>query len=78
MTRPLPWQQPAAAPSRPPLIDVEEAAKRLGVSKMAIYRLIEGKQLRAYRIGRSFRIDPRDLAAFMDAASTIPKEPRRG
>jgi excisionase family DNA binding protein len=43
----------------------QEIADTLRVSNMTAYRLIHNGELTAHRIGRSFRIDPRDFADFM-------------
>lgn len=52
-----------------PMLDVNEVAARLGVSKMTVYRLATAGELRAFRIGRSVRIRPRDLAEYLRAAN---------
>jgi excisionase family DNA binding protein len=49
-----------------------EAAARLRVSKMTVYRLIHGGHLPAIQVGKAFRIRERDLAAFLEAA-TVPR-----
>jgi excisionase family DNA binding protein len=45
-----------------------------GVSRMTVYRLVSGQQLRARRIGRSLRIDLRDAEAYWRNANTIDWE----
>jgi excisionase family DNA binding protein len=42
-----------------------EIARLLRVSSMTTYRLIRTGVIPAHRVGRSFRIDPRDFADFM-------------
>ena len=48
------------------LINVEEAARRLGIGRSHIYRYIESGRLRSVRLGRSRRVSPRDLETFVD------------
>lgn len=55
----------------PNLLKIEACAERMNVSKMTVYRLIDEKQLTAYRIGRSFRVDEADLETYLEA-SKIP------
>lgn len=47
-----------------------EVARLLDVSPMTIYRLIGARELRAYRIGRSYRIRRDDFEAFMQEVDT--------
>jgi putative molybdopterin biosynthesis protein len=49
---------------------VEELAGRLRVSKMTIYRYIKAKRLKAYKIGKDFRIDKQEFERFLNAAKT--------
>ena len=49
------------------LLTVAEVAERLRVSTMTVYRLIKRDELPALRIGRSYRIDQSDLAAYLAA-----------
>lgn len=46
---------------------VRQAAKQLGVSVAKVYILCESGQLRHRRVGRSIRIQPQDLQAYMDS-----------
>jgi len=48
----------------------EELAKTLGVSVMTIYRYIKAKKLKAYKIGKEFRIDRVEFETFLRRAST--------
>jgi excisionase family DNA binding protein len=48
------------------LVTVAEAATLLRVSKMTVYRLIHTHAVPATRIGRSLRIQRRDLTEFLD------------
>ena len=47
---------PRPRPVREVFFTVEEAANMMRVSKMTVYRLIHGKELRAIKVIRSFRI----------------------
>ena len=47
------------------LLTRTETADRLAVSLRVVDRLIGEGELRCMRIGRSVRVDPRDLAAFI-------------
>lgn len=46
-----------------------EAADRLRVSKMTVYRLIHAGHLPAVQIGKAFRIRVSDLEAYLDACT---------
>jgi excisionase family DNA binding protein len=52
-----------------------EAAGRLRVSKMTVYRLIHGGHLPAVQIGKAFRIRAADLESYLEAA-TVRIDPR--
>jgi excisionase family DNA binding protein len=56
----------------PPLLTQQQAAKRLAVGVRMIERLIASGQLPAVRVGRYVRIDPADLAAFLERGRTLP------
>ena len=45
---------------------VEELAKRLRVSNMTIYRYIKAKKIKAYKIGKSFRINKEEFNNFLN------------
>jgi len=49
---------------------VEELAERLRVSTMTIYRYIKAGRLRAYKIGKEFRIGEKEFDDFMNKART--------
>jgi len=49
---------------------VEELAKRLRVSNMTIYRYIKAGRLKAYKIGKEFRIDKNEFNKFLDKVKT--------
>ena len=50
------------------MLTVAEVAERLRVSKMSIYRLIEGGDLPSLRVGRSFRVEAAELDAYLERA----------
>jgi excisionase family DNA binding protein len=41
-------------------------ADKLGVNIMTIYRYIKAKKLKAYKIGKEFRIDKVEFTNFLD------------
>jgi excisionase family DNA binding protein len=48
----------------------QELADKLGVNIMTIYRYIKAGKLKAYKIGKEFRIDKAEFGAFLKRAST--------
>jgi excisionase family DNA binding protein len=52
-------------PAQPRFLTVGEVAAALRVSNMTVYRLINAGQLKAVRVGRSFRLRPEDLDAYL-------------
>lgn len=44
---------------------VEELAKKLRVSEMTIYRYIKAKKVKAYKIGKEYRIDRNEFENFL-------------
>lgn len=59
-------------PDRPTggLLTLYEAAEQLGVHYMTVYRYVRTGRLPGRKVGVEWRIDPRDLAAFVSAAAT--------
>jgi excisionase family DNA binding protein len=57
---------------------VAEVAEHMRVSNMTVYRLIKAGELPAIRVGKNYRIRGRDLAAYLDAASTTRVEESEG
>ena len=49
-----------------PLMTVAEVAKRLRVSNMTVYRLVNSGQLPAVRVGRGYRIRQDDVHKYLD------------
>ena len=47
-----------------------DLAKLLKVNIMTIYRYIKAKKLRAYKIGKEYRIDHTEFDAFLKRVST--------
>ena len=48
----------------------EELAEKLRVNIMTIYRYIDSGKLKAYKIGKEFRIDKREFSSFLDNVKT--------
>ena len=48
----------------------QELADKLRVNIMTIYRYIKAGRLKAYKIGKEFRIDESEFKRFMKSAST--------
>lgn len=47
----------------------QELADKLGVNVMTIYRYIKAKRLKAYKIGKEYRIGNADFDAFLKRVS---------
>ncbi len=48
----------------------KDLAEKLGLNIMTIYRYIDAKKLRAYKIGKEYRIDKLEFEAFLKIVST--------
>ena len=57
----------AASSPRPRLLTPTEVADQLRVSTMTVYRLIKAGDLRAARIGKSFRISEDDVDSYLQS-----------
>lgn len=57
----------ATSPARPRFLTPAEVADHLRVSSMTVYRLIKSGELRAARIGKSYRISEDDVDAYLAA-----------
>jgi excisionase family DNA binding protein len=57
-----------------PIYDVIDVADLLKTSRRTIQRLIQHKRLKAYKIGRSYRILARDLEAFFTQPAQAPPD----
>jgi len=49
------------------LLTVSQVAEWPRVSNMTVYRLIRTRKLLAYRIGRSYRLDPDAVKGFIES-----------
>lgn len=47
----------------------QELADKLRVNIMTIYRYIKARKLKAYKIGKGFRIDTKEFSRFLNAVS---------
>ena len=56
--------------SRTQFVTVAEVAGQLRVSNMTVYRLVQGGQLPAVRVGRSYRIRADDVDRYLAAQYT--------
>lgn len=61
-------QQGEAASGVERLLTYRETARLLGVTERTVWSLVDRGELTAVRFGRSVRVDPRDLRAFIDGA----------
>ena len=48
----------------------QDLAEKLGVNIMTIYRYIKAGRLKAYKIGRDFRIDKNEFNRFLNMTKT--------
>jgi len=48
----------------------KEVANKLRVNVMTIYRYIKAKKIKAYKIGKEFRIGQEEFDAFLDKVKT--------
>lgn len=48
----------------------QELADKLQVNIMTIYRYIKAKKLKAYKIGKEFRIDHKEFTTFLNNVRT--------
>jgi len=48
----------------------KDLADKLGLNVMTIYRYIDAKKLKAYKIGKEFRIDKSEFTRFLNSAKT--------
>ena len=60
------------------IITTTEAAKRLGVTPTRVRALIVAKRLKAFKYGREWLIDPKDLEAVKDRKVGRPRKSRKG
>src|SRR5215213_11533833 len=60
------------------IISTAEAARRLGVTPNRVRALIEAKRLKAFKYGREWLIDPKDLDAVKVRKVGRPRKARKG
>ncbi|MBP8994622.1 MAG: helix-turn-helix domain-containing protein [Bacteroidales bacterium] len=48
----------------------KELAEKLRVNIMTIYRYIKAEKLKAYKIGKEFRIEEKEFQKFLDKVKT--------
>ncbi|HKG58369.1 MAG TPA: helix-turn-helix domain-containing protein [Pyrinomonadaceae bacterium] len=60
------------------IITTTEAARRLGVTPNRVRALIEAKRLKAFKYGREWLIDPKDLDAVKVRKVGRPRKARKG
>jgi len=53
-----------------PLLNIRQAANRLGISVETAYRLARHRELPTLKIGGSLRVDPRELETWLDERRT--------
>jgi len=58
-----------------PLLNVDQAAERLGTSPRFIRRLIAERRIAFAKLGKHVRIDSADLDAFVAAGRVMPAVP---
>lgn len=56
------------SPSGPRFLTAAEAAERMRVSKMTVYRLIRSGKLPAFQIGKAYRVREDDLERYLDSS----------
>jgi excisionase family DNA binding protein len=59
------------------IISTAEAAKRLGVTQNRVRALIQAKRLKAFKYGREWLIDPKDLDAVKHRKVGRPRKARK-
>ena len=56
--------------AKPEFYTAQELADKLRVNIMTIYRYIKAGKLKAYKIGKEFRIDKKEFQKFLDKVKT--------
>lgn len=62
------------APDESRLFSAKEAARRLGISRATLSRLIQKKQIQFYRIGVKTQFDQKLLDEYMATVRGLPRE----
>lgn len=52
------------------LLEVEDVARLLGFNPQKVYRMVRSGELRAFKIGRVWRLRPSDVAAYQERLAT--------
>lgn len=65
----------APTTTAPKLLTIEDAATHIGMSARYVRRLIAERRIVFYRLGRSVRIDPSDLADHVHSGRVDPITP---
>ncbi|HEX3804136.1 MAG TPA: helix-turn-helix domain-containing protein [Solirubrobacteraceae bacterium] len=55
-----------------PLLTVDEVASRLSLSTATVWKMLRAGELPARRIGRTYRIVPTELEAWLDSRTAAP------
>ena len=55
-------------------LSTKEAARRLGITPRTLYRMIDGGELPAYKIGRVLRLLAHEVDAFTESCRVQPGE----
>lgn len=53
-----------------PLLEVRELCRILHLSRQSVYALVRSGKLRAYRIGRRWKFEERDIRTYMNSVET--------
>lgn len=57
-------------------LTVTEAAERLGVSRVTVWRMIQRGELVAYKIGGRWILEAGDVARYLDRVRNVPRQER--
>ena len=57
-----------SSPGGPRFLTASEAAERMRVSKMTVYRLIRSGKIRAVQIGKAYRVRESDLEEYLNSS----------
>ena len=49
---------------------VEEVAKKLRISNMTVYRYIKASKIKAFKLGKNFRIEKKEFERFLSSLKT--------
>ena len=68
----MPIGRLSASPPPRKLLTLDEVAELLRVSKTSVYRLVERRAVRFYRVSGLLRFDHADIEAFLGAGCVEP------